>query len=400
MTQTTSFDFDTLIERRSTGSAKWSLYPEDVLPMWVADMDYKSPPAVLDALRNAVDHGVFGYMMPPEALKQSIVDRMQNRYQWTIPPESVLFVPGVMVGVNLTARAVAQDGALLIQPPVYHPFHYTPQWSNTGKQLAPLHRVDYDDGTFTYEIDFDTLEASITPETRMFLLCSPHNPVGRVWRADELERIAELCLRHDLILCSDEIHSDLLLDGNTHTPSALAHPSIRERTVTLIAPSKTFNLPGLSLSVAIIENPDLRQRFVQAGAGTVMMVMGDHSHPFVNMMGYIAATAAYQHGDPWLQAALGYIQGNRDYLHTFVREHIPQIKLARLEGTYLQWLDARALQLPTTPKTWFVEQAKVAMNDGAMFGDEGVGHLRFNLATNRARLEAALNQMKTALDAR
>jgi cysteine-S-conjugate beta-lyase len=400
MTQTPTFDFDTLVERRDTGSTKWTMYGEDVLPMWVADMDFQSPPAVLDALRQTVDHGVFGYMFPPQDLPQLIVERMASRYNWTIQPEDVLFVPGVMVGVNMTARAVAQDGAILIQPPVYYPFHYTPAWSNCGKQEAPLAYVETEDG-FTYEIDFDILENTITPETKMLLFCSPHNPIGRVWQRDELERLADLCIKHDLILCADEIHSDLLMGGVEHIPAATVREEMRDRTVTLIAPSKTFNIPGLSLSVAIIENPDLRRRFVEVGAGTVMIVMGDHAHPFMNMMGYIGATAAYRDGDPWLEAVLHYIEGNRDFAQAYMREHMPEVKLASLEGTYLQWLDFRAANLPDLPGKWLLENAKVALNEGRMFGaDEGTGFARMNLGTSRARIEAALGRIRTALDAR
>jgi cystathionine beta-lyase len=399
MTQTQTFDFDTLIERRGTGSAKWTVFGDDVLPMWVADMDFQSPPEVLEALRQSVDHGVFGYMFPPENLPQLIVDRMAERYDWHIKVEDVMFVPGVMVGVNLTAQAVAQGGAILIQPPVYHPFHYTPEWSNCAKQEAPLQYVETEDG-FTYEIDFDVLENAITPETRMLLFCSPHNPIGRVWRRDELERLADVCVKHDLILCSDEIHSDLLLGGVEHIPSATVREELRQRTVTLIAPSKTFNLPGLSLSVAIIENPELRRRFVEAGAGTVMMVMGDHSHPFINTMGYLAADAAYRDGGPWLEALLGYLEANRDFVHAYVKEHMPGVKLAALEGTYLQWMDFRGLDLPELPGKWFLENAKVALNEGEMFGAEGVGFARMNIATSRPRLETALDQMRAALDAR
>jgi len=399
MTQTPTFDFDTLIERRGTGSAKWGLYDEDVLPMWVADMDFQSPPAVLDALHNAVEHGVFGYMFPPQELPQLIVDRMASLYNWTITPEDILFVPGVMVGVNLTARAVAQGGAILIQPPVYHPFHHTPEWSGSSKQEAPLRYVETEDG-FTYEIDFDVLENAITPETRMLLFCSPHNPIGRVWRRDELEKIADLCVKYDLILCSDEIHSDLMMSGAEHIPSATVRDELRERTVTLIAPSKTFNQPGLSLAIAIIENPGLRQKFVEAGAGTVMMLMGDHSHPFINMMGYVSAHAAYRDGGPWLEALLTYLEANRDFAHAYVREHMPEVKMASLEGTYLQWMDFRALDLPDAPAKWFLENAKVALNEGAVFGEEGAGFARMNLGTSRARLEDALDRMRTALDAR
>lgn len=400
MTVSPVFDFDTLIERRGTGSAKWGAYPADVLPMWVADMDFQAPPAVLEALRASVEHGVFGYAFPPAQLTETLVQRMQTRYGWQIAAEDILYTPGVMVSVNMAARAFAQEGALLIQPPVYHPFHYTPQWSNCGKQEAPLTRVETPDGGFSYSIDFDALEAAITPQTKMFLLCNPHNPIGRVWSREELMRIADICERHDLIICADEIHSDLIFSGHTHIPIASLSPEIAARTVTLIAPSKTFNLPGLSLSVVIVQNAALRKRFVDVGAGLVMVIMGEHSHPFINSMGYLAADAAYREGDAWLHAALQYIEANRDFARAYIQEHMPAIKVAALEGTYLQWLDFRALDLPELPAKWFVEHAKVALNEGEMFGEGGAGFARMNLATQRQRLEVALNQMRDALAAR
>lgn len=397
--QPQTFDFDTPLERRNTGSAKWSVYPQDVLPLWVADMDFQSPPAVLDALQQAVTHGVFGYMFPPAALKDLIVERMRTHYDWHITADDVFFVPGVMVGVNMTARAVAHDGALMIQPPVYYPFHYTPIWSNVGKQEAPLRRVDTTDG-FTYEVDFDAIEAGITEETRMFLLCNPHNPVGRVWTRDELARLNDICERHDLILVADEIHSDLLMDDHKHIPAASLSEGAAQRTVTFIAPSKTFNLPGLSFSVGIAQNAELRERIMQAGAGLVTMITDHNTHPFMNMMGYIAADAAYREGESWRKAVLMYIEANRDFVREYVGEHMPQIKLATLEGTYLQWMDCRALALPTAPAAWFVEHAKVALNDGAMFGEGGEGFVRMNLATSRVTLTQALDQMRDALAAR
>jgi len=400
MTQTIDYDFDTLITRRGTGSSKWGMYPDDVLPMWVADMDFQSPPAVLEALQQKVDHGVFGYSFPPPTLTEAIVERMARLYDWEISPEAVLYTPGVMVGVNLTARAIAGDGGgVLIQPPVYFPFHRTPEVSGGFKQEAVLSYVPTDDG-FTYEIDFDAFEAAITPETRLFLLCSPHNPVGRVWTRDELAQMVEICARHDVVICSDEIHSDLLLGGTQHTPTALIDPDMRAKTVTLIAPSKTYNQPGLGLAVAIIEDKDLRNRFVDAGLGLVHHRHGDHVFAHINMMGYAAADAAYRHSDDWLRAVLSYIEANRDFVHEYVAEHMPEIKLARLEGTYLQWMDCRALDLPDVPGDWFRDNAKVAFNNGEMFGAGGEGFVRMNLGTPRARVQQALEQMRAALEGR
>jgi cystathionine beta-lyase len=396
MTQTISFDFDTPINRHDTGSDKWTRFGEEILPMWVADMDFQSPPAVLDALRAKVEHGVFGYTMPPPALPQLIVDRMQARYGWQITPNDVLFSPGVMVSVSMAAQAFARGGSLLIHTPVYFPFHRTPAEAGVGKQEALLQYVKTDDG-FTYEIDFDAMEAAITPETKVFLFCSPHNPLGRVWRRDELERLSDLCITHDLIMISDEIHSDLLMSGYQHIPSAMVREEMRNRAVTLIAPSKTFNVPGLGCSVAIIENPELRRKFGESGLGTVMMPVGDGFKPHLNIMGYVAAEAAYRYGDPWLEQVLTYIEANYDFACDYIREHIPQIKTAKLEGTYLLWMDCRALDLPPTAGDWFREHAKVAFNIGETFGAGGEGFARMNLGTSRSLVKQAPDQMRDAL---
>jgi len=400
MTQTQTFDFDVPVNRRGTGCLKWNTYGEDVLPMWVADMDFRCPPAVLDALHERVEHGIFGYMFPQPELKDVIVERMARLYDWHITPEDVLLLPGVISGINITAQAVAQDGAVLIQTPVYPPFYQTGSWSKTRLQKAPLTYTPTDDG-FTYTIDFDAFENSITPETRMFLLCNPHNPVGRAWTEDELQQMADICQRHDVYICSDEIHGDLIVDENvTHIPVAALSPDAAQRTVTLIAPSKTYNIPGLSTAVAIIQNPELRQQFMQVGAGTVMMVMGDSSHPFVNMMGYTATEAAYRCGDEWLEQALAYIRANRDYAREYIRQHMPELKTANVEGTYLLWVDCRAANLPEPPGKWFTENARVALNEGRSFGEDGAGFVRMNLACTRDTLTTALERMHEALASR
>ncbi len=396
MTKTIPFDLDTPIDRRGSGCAKWGYYDDDVLPLWVADMDFKAPPAVLDALRERVDHGIFGYTPPPSGLAALLVERMANLYNWHIQPEDVVYIPGVIPGINLTARATAQDGAVLIQTPVYPPFHYTSQWSGTGMQKAPLSYVETTDG-FTYGIDFDAFEAAITPHTKMFLLCNPHNPVGRMWTQEELTQLADICQRHDITICADEIHSDLLLDGNKHIPMASLSEDAAQRTVTLIAPSKTFNIPGLSFSVAVIQNAGLRQRFLEAGAGIIAMLRDERAHTFVNMMGAAAADAAYRHGDAWLRSVLDYIQSNRDFAVTYIREYMPALKAAKLEGTYLLWIDCREANLPDEPGKWFTDNARVALNEGSTFGEDGTGFARMNLACTRDTLKEALERMRDAL---
>jgi cystathionine beta-lyase len=400
MTKTTSFDLDKHIERRGTGCIKWDLFGDDLTPMWVADMDFKSPPAVLEALRERVDHGVFGYTKEPEALTNLIVARMKTLYDWDIEPEAVVYLPGVMPGVAMTARAVLGDaGAYLIQPPVYHPFHYMSDWIDAPKQEAPLTRTETPDG-FTYGVDFDAFEAAITPQTDMFLLCNPHNPVGRMWTADEQRRMAEICLEHNVVICSDEIHSDLVLGERDHIPMATLSPEIEANTVTLIAPSKTFNMPGLSLAIAIIPNADLREQFIQAGSGMVLAMMGDRVHSFINMMGTTAAEAAYRDGDEWLRAVLGYLRANHDFARDYIRENMPELKTPAPEGTFLLWIDCQGATLPEPPGEWFKKHAKILMNEGASFGAGGAGFVRMNLACTRDTLESALDAMCYALRAR
>lgn len=400
MAKTIPFDLNERIERRGTGCIKWDLFGDDLTPMWVADMDFKAPPAALEALRERVEHGVFGYTKEPTALTDLIVERMQALYDWHIEPEAVVYLPGVMPGVALTARAVVRDGgAYLIQPPVYHPFHYMSDWIDTPKQEAPLTHVETDNG-FTYQVDFDAFEQAITPETDMFLLCNPHNPVGRMWTADEQQRMAEICLKHDVVICSDEIHSDLILSERQHIPMATLSPEIEQNTVTLIAPSKTFNMPGLALAIAIIPNADLREQFIKAGSGVILAMMGERVHSFINMMGTTAAEAAYRDGGAWLQTVLDYLRGNRDYARTYIREHMPQLKTADLEGTFLLWIDCRGANLPESPGEWFMKHAGVVMNDGESFGEGGAGFVRMNLACTRDTLKASLDSMRDALDSR
>jgi cystathionine beta-lyase len=399
MTETVTFDFDTVIDRRGTNCAKWDLVDEDVIPLPVADMDFKSPPAVLEALHTAVEHGVFGYTPMPGTLKDTLVERMKQLYDWDITPEDIFFVPGVVIGVNLVTQGVVQDNAFLMHTPAYHPFHRMPIWNGCSKQETPLRYVETETG-FTYKIDFDAFEAAITPETRMFLLCNPHNPVGRVWSAAELEKLAEIALRHDLMICSDEIHSDLLLNGTPHTPIATLSPEIAQRTVTFIAPSKTFNLPGLKFSVGIVQNPELREKLIAVGDGLVFESFDNFTAYQINMLGYLAGDAAYKYGEPWLRALLDYLRENLNFARDYIRQHMPELKTADLEGTYLLWIDCREANLPDLPGKWFLENARVMLNEGQMFGAEGEGFVRLNLGTSRVTLEQALERMRAALENR
>lgn len=379
-------DFDCIIDRCATGSMKWQYYGADVLPMWVADMDFAAPEPVIAALQARVAHGVFGYEGYPSALMEAIVARLQQLYGWTVAPEALLFLPGVVTAFNLAAQAFLDPGdGLLIQTPVYPPILGVAQTADAVTHGMELTR----DADGRYSVDDDLFERAITERTRMFLLCNPHNPVGRVFRADELARMAELCLRHDLLICSDEIHCDLLFDGCRHIPIAALAPEIAARTITLMAPSKTFNVAGLHCSFAVIPDAELRRRYKAARRGIV---------DSVNLLGYTAALAAYQEGQPWLDALLRYLEANRDFVVAFVRQNMPGVAVAPPEGTYLAWLDCRAAGIPGNAHGFFLKEARVALNDGATFGSGGEGFARLNFGCPRALLEEGLERMRAALD--
>ncbi|MBT8331754.1 MAG: PatB family C-S lyase, partial [Deltaproteobacteria bacterium] len=282
---------------------KWDKYKDrDIIPLWVADMDFCSPPAVIEALHQRTAHGVFGYTVAPESLKTLVVEKLAADFNWSIQPEWLVWLPGLVTGFNVACRAVGEDNDdIMTAVPVYPHFLTAPQNSRRRLIKVPLHEADNH-----WTFDFDRLEKAITPHTRMFLLCNPHNPVGRVFSRDELNTLAAICDKYDIIICSDEIHCDLILDGEkTHIPTATLDASIAERTITLMSPSKTFNLPGLGCAFAVISEKKLRRRFVQATAGIV---------PHVKAMGYAAAEAAYRDCADWHAALLGYLRGNRDTL--------------------------------------------------------------------------------------
>lgn len=378
-------NFDQTIDRHRFECIKWHCYEEDVLPMWVADMDFRSPEPVIEALRERVDHGVFGYGGAPEELRGVIVDRLEQLYDWRVSPDELIFMPAVVTGFNLVCHATASPGeGVLLQTPVYYPMLRTP--ANAGLTNDEMVLTRRSDGR--YEVDFDLMEETITERTRVFILCSPHNPVGRVFRREELERMAEICLRHDIVICSDEIHSDLVLGGNRHVPTASLAPEVAEQTVTLIAPSKTYNLAGLKCSVAIVQNPELRAKLEATYPDLI---------PGVNILGYRAALAAYAEGQPWLDALLRYLEGNLDFLVHYVESNLPGVTMARPEGTYLAWLDCRDAGIPGNPHTFFLERGRVAMNDGETFGRGGEGFVRLNFGCPRSMLAEALDRMSQAL---
>ena len=379
------YDLDQCVDRRGTECDKWDRCEEDVLPLPVADMDFCSPEPVIRALRERIDHGVFGYTSPAQALYEVIQTRLKTLYGWAVEVEDILFLPGVVVGFNLASHAVGQPGdGVLVQPPVYGPFLSAP--GNAGRvcQPAPIRLQGS-----RYEIDLGVLRNAIDERTRMFLFCNPHNPVGRVYEQGELEALADVCLRHDLTICSDEIHCDLVFSGHHHIPIASLSPEVAQRTVTLMAPSKTFNVAGLKCSFAVIQNPELRARFQAAKAGLV---------PGVNALGYTAALAAYEEGQEWLDQVLAYLEANREALARYVAEHLPGMRMIVPEGTYLAWLDCRGLGIQGNPGEFILREARVGLNEGVWFGPGGEGFVRINFACPRSTLVEALERIEAALN--
>ena len=388
----TQYNFDILPNRRNSDSLKWHLYDPDVLPMWVADMDFRSPEPVIQALRERAEHGIFGYPLglqgnPKELpeLCQAVIDRLDKLYHWAVKTDEIVLSPGVVIGFNLACHALAnaQEG-VLVQTPVYLPILTAAK--NTGILRQEMELTHLPGGD--YSIDWEAFEASITDQTRLFILCNPHNPVGRVFQKEELERMAEICLRHGVTIVSDEIHCDLIYAGYRHIPIASLDPEIAKNTITLMAPSKTFNIAGLDFSLAIIQNPELRKRYLEASKG---LISG------MNLMGIVAARAAYLHGQEWLDQLVKYLQANRDYLYQYVKQELPGIEMGLPEGTYLAWLDCRNAGISDNPFKFFLEKGRVAFNDGATFGSGGEGFIRLNFGCPHSMLTQTLERMKLAL---
>jgi len=384
------YNFDEELNRRPTESFKWNYFSEDCLPMWVADMDFVSPEPVIQALQERIDHRIFGYGTPTDELSETICERMARLYNWDVTPNQIFYLPGLVSGFNAVCRAIGQPGdGVIMQTPLYPPMLGAPANHGQILQMAELQLIEEANGTIRYEIDFDRFEQTITPQTKLFILCHPHNPTGVVFQPDELTRLAEICERHGIVICSDEIHCDLLHDDIQHTPMAAVSPEISANTITLMAPSKTFNVPGLACSFAIIQNPDLYKRLEQARNGIV---------PWVNILGSTAALAAYKDGDEWLTQVRAYLTVNRDLVTRYILEQMPSIRPTIPEATYLTWLDCRQSGIEGSPFVFFKNNAKVILNDGTTFGQAGQGFVRFNFATSRRRVQQALEQMKQALE--
>ncbi|WP_245808814.1 MalY/PatB family protein [Shouchella patagoniensis] len=385
-------EFDQVIERRGTHCMKWDATKErfgeeDLLPLWVADMDFKAPEPVIKALKEKVEHGVYGYAAPSTEVDETIVHWVSSQYNWQIDTEDIVHVTGVVPAIsNLIKTFTEEEDEIVIQTPVYYPFYDVIEKNNRRIVKNPL---TFDGNQ--YRMDFAGLESVITEKTKMLILCHPHNPGGRVWSKEELLELADLCEKHDLFVVSDEIHADLLFDGYTHTPLASVSETIKKRVFTTLAPTKTFNLAGVQGAYVVITEPNLRLAYRRTLATTFMNG--------ANMFSHIATKAAYEHGLPWLRGLMSYIQANYTFVEDYLQTHMPKIKPIKPEGTYLLWLNCEALEMSADDrKTWLLQEAKVALNHGPIFGEEGEHFERMNLATPRATLAEAMERIRNAYE--
>lgn len=386
------YNFDEVVNRRGSNSVKWDNLIEvygrdDILPMWIADMDFKAPNEVLDALRVKLDHGVFGYNIKSDSLYNSIINWVKKRYNWDIKKEWISFTPGVVAALNIAVKELVKEGEkVVIQPPVYPPFFRVLENNNVEPNLNPLiHSGD------KFVMDYKSLENSLDNNTKAIILCNPHNPVGRVWTKEELSKLGDICLKNNMIIISDEIHGDLTYKGHISTPIASISEEFAQNTITFMAPSKTFNIAGLATSLAIIPNEDLRNTFER---GIEKLEIGK-----VTTFGSTALEAAYTHGESWLDQAMDYIENNADFAIEYINKNIPEIKVEKPEGTYLLWLNFKSLNKTSEEiNNALVNVGKVALNDGSAYGAEGSGFFRINIACARSILEDGLERIKGAVE--
>lgn len=379
-----AFDFDTPVDRRSTASLKWDRYRgRDILPLWVADMDFQAPPAVIEALHDRVGHGVFGYTLPPDELVETVLIMLEKTHSWKVQPEWIVWLPGLVSGLNVACRCAGEPGdAVMTTTPAYPPFLSAPQLSQRALATVP-----HTEESARYAFDFDGIEQALTDRTRMFILCNPQNPTGRVFSREELSRLAGICLDHGIVICSDEIHCGLVLDEDrSHLSIAALDSEVARQSITLLSPSKTYNLPGLGCSLAVIPDRGLRSRFRQAMSGIV---------PHVNALGLTAALAAYRDCEDWRADLIGYLRTNRDLVEDFVAE-APGICMHHVEATYLAWIDCRSIGC-ADPASFF-EDAGVGLSNGPDFGIPGF--VRLNFGCPRSLLNEALDRMGKALHER
>lgn len=379
-------NFDQTIDRRPTESLKWNLYGEEVLPLWVADTDFLSPPAVIEALQERVAHGIFGYGCVPDGLDDVVTKRMKDRYNWEVNQDQVSYVPGIVTGFNLAMRCACEKGdSVIFQTPAYPPFVSSPEYAG----LNAVHNPMFLDEAGKYRIDFDLFENQIKDnKVKVYILCNPQNPTGRVFSREELEQLAEICMRHNVLICSDEIHCDILYDDHKHIPIASLSPEVSRITATFMAPSKTYNIAGLHASVAIVQDEELRKKYQKYKSYLV-------GNP--GLLALVAAKAAYQHGEAWLREQNSYLQANRDHIAEMLPTALPGVSWSKPEATFLAWLDFRKSGIDGSYQEYFIKNAKVALNDGPPFGAEGQGFLRLNFGCTRATLDQALEQMSACM---
>ena len=394
------YDFDKVIDRRHTDALKIDYVPElwgrdDLMPLWVADMDFATPSFILDALRQRCDHPILGYTCRARAWYEAIVRWQQMRYGWTVSEEWLNFVPGIVPGIAFCIHCFTRPGdRVLIQTPVYHPYILVPKKNDREVVEAPLSRPTPSSSYSAAELTINWEEFERKAEgCRLFLLCHPHNPGGRVWTRDELVRMAEICRRKGVLVVSDEIHADLTLHGYHHIPFASTCDDAAQNSITFASPSKAFNMAGLTSSYSIIPNLELRAHFAEFLENSELNL----GHLFA----FISVAAAYSHGTEWLDQCLDYIQGNIDFVEQTLACEMPRICIIRPQASYLVFMDCRALDLTTEELNFFfVEEAHLALNEGAMFGRPGEGFMRLNVATPRSVVAQALHQLKEAYDRR
>ena len=387
-----NYNFDQIIDRKGSGDIKHdALKPrwgrDDLLPLWVADMDFATPPFIVDALRKRLEHPIFGYTTTPNELWQSIIDWQQHQHQWTVQREWLTFIPGIVKGIGFVINVFTHPGEkVIIQPPVYHPFRLTPLANGREVVFNPLKR----NAKGYYEMDFDNLEAVCDEQCKVFALCNPHNPAGQTWSKETLQRLADFCYERNILVISDEIHADMALFGNRHTPFATVSQRAADISITFGAPSKTFNMAGIVSSFAIVPNAELRTKFFR------WLAANELNEPTI--FAPIATIAAFTQGDEWRKQMLKYIEGNVLFVEAYCKKHIPGVKPLRPQASFLVWLDFTELKLDHAQLLDLcVDKAHLAMNDGEMFGPGGESHMRLNVGTPRAILQQALEQLAEAV---
>ncbi|RDC50595.1 pyridoxal phosphate-dependent aminotransferase [Acinetobacter sp. RIT592] len=387
-----NYNFDTIIDRSNNFAAKWSEMDKkygtnDLIPMWVADMDFKAAPCIIDALRNRLEQGIYGYTTRPNSYNESIVNWVSRRFGWNIKSEWLVFSPGVIPAISILIQELTNEGdKIMIQEPVYSPFNSVVKDNKRELVISPLKKLE--DGN--YVMDYEDIESKIK-DVKIFILCNPHNPVGRVWTKEELKQLGDICIKHNVKVISDEIHSDIIFKGYKHIPFASICKEFEQNSITCMAPTKTFNIAGLQMSQVILPNEDDYKALDSAFARIDIRRN--------NAFSLVATEAAYNHGEEWLTDFIDYLEGNMDFAVDYIEKNMPKLKVRKPQGTYLLWVDFSELGLSDEEVAKFlVENAKVALNNGPSFGIGGQGYQRINLACPRSMVEEALTRIKNAID--